>query len=90
MEENRELISDESKLVDIFNNHYINIVESTTGTPPTSIGDPSDPNRDRDTVKEIIDKFDRPIIVKYVKISLTRALELFLYHWLLRKKSTKL
>ena len=32
--ENGTMISDESKLVEIFNNHYINIVESTTGHPP--------------------------------------------------------
>ena len=65
LEENGEIISDESKLVDIFNNHYINIVESTTGTPPTLLGDPSDPNRDFDTVKEIVEKYiDHPIIVK--------------------------
>ena len=63
LEENGELISDESKLVDIFNNHYINIVESTTGTPPTSLGNPSDPNRDKETVQEIIEKFsDHPIV----------------------------
>ena len=65
LEENGEFVSDESKLVEIFNNHYINIVESTTGTPPSSLGDPSDPDRDRDTVKEILEKFiDHPIIVK--------------------------
>ena len=63
LEENGELISDESKLVEIFNNHYINIVETTMGSPPTSLGDPSDPNMD--TVRSIIDKFaDHPIIVK--------------------------
>ena len=65
LEENGEQISDESKLVDIFNNHYINIVQSTTGNPPSALGDPSDPTKDRDTVKVIIDKFaDHPIILK--------------------------
>ena len=34
LEEIRKLISDGSELVEIFNNHYINIVESTTGSPP--------------------------------------------------------
>ena len=38
LEENGTMISDESKLVEIFNNHYINIVESTTGHPPSSLG----------------------------------------------------
>ena len=65
LEENGEIVSDESKLVEIFNNHYINIVESTTGIPPTSLGDPSDPDKDRATVKEIVEKFiDHPIIAK--------------------------
>ena len=65
LEENGELISDESKLVEIFNNHYINIVESTMGKPPVSLGDPSDPERDSDTVRDIITKFaDHPSIRK--------------------------
>ena len=65
LEENGELISDEATLVEIFNNHYINIVETTTGSPPTSLGDSSDPNRDSETVHEIIENFsNNPIIVK--------------------------
>ena len=59
------MISDESKLVEIFNNHYIGIVESTMGTPPTALGDPSDPSKDSDTVREIIDTFySHPSVVK--------------------------
>ena len=65
LEENGEQISDESKLVEIFNDHYINIVEKTMGHPPVSLGDPSDPCKDGETVKLIIDKFcDHPIIAK--------------------------
>ena len=65
LEENGKLISDESQLVEFFNNHYINIVESTMGTPPTSLGDSSDPNMDADTVRKIIENFtDNPIIIK--------------------------
>ena len=33
LEEKGKMITDESKLVEIFNNHYINIVESTMGSP---------------------------------------------------------
>ena len=50
LEENGEQISDESKLVEIFNDHYINIVETTMGHPSVSLGGPSDPNKDRDTL----------------------------------------
>ena len=65
LEENGELISDESKLVEIFNNHYINIVETTMGVPPTSLGNPSDPSKDNDTVKEILENFkNHPCIIK--------------------------
>ena len=65
LDEKGELISDESKLVEIFNNHYINIVETTTGTPPTAMGDPLDPSKDAVTVRDIIEKFhDTPIISK--------------------------
>ena len=65
LEEDGQLISDESKLVEIFNKHYINIVETTMGAPPTTLGNPSDSNQDEITVREIIDKFaDHPIIMK--------------------------
>ena len=65
LEENGELVSDESRLVEIFNDHYINIVESTMGAPPVSLGNPSDPNLDSETVKVILDRFrDNPIISK--------------------------
>ena len=65
LEENGKLISDESKLVEIFNNHYINIVESTTGTPPFSLGTPDDASQDENTVREIIANFSNsPIIAK--------------------------
>ena len=57
LEENGELISDEHKLVEIFNNHYINIVETTMGKPPPSLGDPCDPDKDSSTVRDIICKF---------------------------------
>ena len=40
LKENEEYISDEKQLVEIFNNHYINIVENSTGRPPTSISAP--------------------------------------------------
>ena len=65
LEEDGQLISDESKLVEIFNKHYINIVETTMGAPPTTLGNPYDSNQDEITVREIIDKFaDHPIIMK--------------------------
>ena len=65
IEENNKLISDEKVLVDIFNNHYINIVENTLGKKPKCLGEPNDPTKDRETVKLIIEKYkDNPIIQK--------------------------
>ena len=65
LKENGELISDEPKLVDIFNDFYINIVESAVGTKPKNLGNPSDPSRDQDTVLNIISNYkDNPIIQK--------------------------
>ena len=65
LKENGALIKEEKKLVELFNEHYINIVESTTGTAPTNLGNPMDPIEDGHTVDLIIEKFrDNPIIVK--------------------------
>jgi len=65
IEENNKLISDEEVLVDIFNDHYINIVENTLGKKPKCLGEPNDPGKDRETVKLIIEKYkDNPIIKK--------------------------
>ena len=65
IEENNKLISDEKELVEIFNDHYINIVENTLGKKPISLGNPTDPTKDNETVLLIIDKYkDNPIIKK--------------------------
>ena len=65
LEEDGKLVSNEEELVEIFNNHYINIVETTMGKPPISIGNPNDPNYDRNTVLDIIEKYkENPIILK--------------------------
>ena len=65
IQENNKLISDEKELVEIFSDHYINIVEKTMGKKPTSLGNPNDETKDRDTVLLIIEKYkDNPIICK--------------------------
>jgi len=40
LEEDGELISDEKDLAEIFNNHYVNIVENTVGAKPSPMGNP--------------------------------------------------
>ena len=65
LEENGKMISDEPTLVETFNSYYINILESTTGNPPMSLGDPSNPSLDKNTVLNIIELYkDHPIIVR--------------------------
>ena len=41
-EEDGELISDEKDLAEIFNNHYVNIVENTVGVKPSPMGNSED------------------------------------------------
>jgi len=53
----KDIITNESKLVELFNDHYINIVQNTSGKKTLSLGDPSNPERDRNTVREIIMKY---------------------------------
>jgi len=58
-------IRDEKILVEMFNNHYINIVEKSSGSAPKSIGDSSNPENDKPTVQKIIDAYkNHPSIIK--------------------------
>ena len=43
-----------TELVELFNGHYINIVEKPSGKKPLSLGNSSDASQDEMTVKEII------------------------------------
>ena len=48
----------------MFNNHYINIVEKTSGSAPKSIGNPSNPDHDKCTGQNIQCYKNRPSIIK--------------------------
>ena len=64
-DENEVLITDQNKLAETFNNHYINIVENSTGKKPSILGDPSNQENDKKTVLEIIDEYqNHPSILK--------------------------
>ena len=39
LKENEDLISDDSKISEILNNQYVNVVEISTGSAPTNLGD---------------------------------------------------
>ena len=66
----KDEIRDEKILVEMFNNHYINIVKKTSGSTPKSIGDSSNPDNDKSTVQKIIDAYkNHPGIIKIKQCS---------------------
>ena len=52
-EENGVLKNDSTETTEVFNNYYINIVETTSGKRPSSIASPNYQWQDRATVKKI-------------------------------------
>ena len=53
----------------MFNKHYINIVEKTSGIAPKNLGNPMDPKLDEKTIREIIESYrNHPSIIKIKKI----------------------
>ena len=67
LKENEKIINKESELVDIFNDHYINIVEKSTGTAPKTVATPRFESQafDRSNVSKIVKKYEsHPSIVK--------------------------
>ena len=59
-----DFIKDESVLVEILNNHYINIVEKTYDIAPESLGDSSLPENDEETVNKILKHENHPSVSK--------------------------
>ena len=67
----KDEIRDEKILVEMFNNHYINILEKSSGSAPKSIGDSSNPNNDKSTVLNIISAYkNHPTIIKIKECSI--------------------
>ena len=63
-EVNNELVSDEKIFTEIFNEHYVNIVEKPSDTKPSSLGDSANPLLDETTVRKIIDTYrDHPSVI---------------------------
>ena len=53
----------------MFNKHYINIVEKTSGIAPKNLGNAVDPKLDEKTIREIIESYrNHPSIIKIKKI----------------------
>ena len=62
-----DLIKDESVLVEMFNNHYINIVQKTSDIAPESLRDSSLPENDEETVNKILKHYENNLSVSKIK-----------------------
>ena len=69
-----KLIKDDKILVELFYNHYINIVEKISGLAPNCIGNPENPRLDKSAVLVIINKYkDHPSIAKIKDLSINKT-----------------
>ena len=64
---NDDLVTDKIKLANLFNLHYINIVENTSGVPPVIQGNPNNPNEDNTIVKNIIKQYENDSSIINIK-----------------------
>ena len=62
-----DCIKDGSVLVEMFNNHYTNIVEETSGIAPESLGGSSLPENDKETVNKILKHYESHASVSKIK-----------------------
>ena len=64
---NDDLVTDKTKLANLFNLHYINIVEKVSGAPPAIQGNPNSPNEDNTIVKNIIKQYENHSTIINIK-----------------------
>ena len=74
---NEELVTDKSELAEIFNTHYINIVEKSSGIGPSVIGNPNDSLEDSKTVKTIIEEYKNHPSIINIKKQVPHNIEMF-------------
>ena len=65
IENKGKIVTDKSKLVNLFNSHYINIVEKTSGCPPEIEGNPENKTNDITTVQSITWYQTHPSILNF-------------------------
>ena len=69
-----KLIKGDKVLVELFNTHYINIVEKISGLAPNCIGNLENPNKDKSTVLDIINKYkDHPSVTKIKELGINKT-----------------
>ena len=69
-----DCIKDESVLVEMFKNHYINIIEKTSGIAPEHLGDSSLPENDEETVNKILKHYEKHPSVSKTKCNQNETL----------------
>ena len=69
-----DCIKDKSALVQMFNNHYINIVEKKSGVAPESLGNSSLPENDEETVNKILKHYEIHSSVSRIKCNQNETL----------------
>ena len=60
-------MTDTTKLEDIFNTHYINIVEKSSCTPPNTKRNPENPLEDSLTTKHLLKKYENHLSIINIK-----------------------
>ena len=61
------MVTDKTKLANLLNLHFINIVEDTSGAPPVIQGNPNNLNEDNTTVKNIIKQYENHSSIRNIK-----------------------
>ena len=72
------VINDEEVLVEMFNYHYVNIVENYTGVAPVELGTTLDPKLDRDKDEKILKHYKNHSSITEIK-KLTETNESFAF-----------
>ena len=67
IENEDNLICNGQELVGLFKEHYLNIVEKSSGKKPLSLGNSSDASQDEMTVKEIISEYSNHPSIQKIK-----------------------
>ena len=57
----------EQEPVELFNEHYVNIVETSSGKKPLSLGNSSDGSQDKTTFKEIVSVYSNHPSIRKIK-----------------------
>jgi len=66
IKENEKIIDDEREVVDLFNNHYVNIVENTSGITPESSKLSSNHKNDLSDVTKILKNFQNSSVISNI------------------------